>query len=100
MRNKEKELLNSAPAPKAPTVDDLQAKKLQLQIEILEEKKRQEQLKQRQTIQKMNQRTYIKVQPQKRKTSLFYILLLPLGIAFAPFIIIGWILITCTKNVK
>lgn len=35
----EKEFLNLAPTPKAPTKEDLQIKKLQLQIEQLEAKK-------------------------------------------------------------
>lgn len=99
MNNNSKELdfLNSAPAQKEPTAEDLKKQKLKLQIEILEEKKRQQQQKAQQT---QTNRQFRPATAKRKKSPLLYMFLLPLILAFAPFIILGWILIECTKTVK
>ena len=94
---KELDFLNSAPAQKEPTTEDLKKQKLKLQIEILEEKKRQQQQKTHQT---QTNKQFRPTTAKRKKTLLLYIFLLPLIFAFAPFIILGWILIECTKAAK
>ena len=74
----EKQFLNSAPAPKAPTKEDLQIKKLQLQIEQLEQKK---------------QHTQTKTQKSVYTKGLITIT----TIFLAPLVILGGFLIACAK---
>lgn len=69
------------PKDNKPTKEDLQIKKLQLQIEALEEKKKAQQQKQQQ-INKTNISKTINI--------LFYMFL-------APFLIIGFFAIECAK---
>ena len=95
---KEKEFLNSALAPKEPTAEDLKKQKLKLQIEILEEKKRQQQQKAQQK--QINVKQFKPITTKRKKSPLLYIFLLPIILAFSPLIILGWILIECTKAVK
>lgn len=94
---KELDFLNSAPAQKEPTAEDLKKQKLKLQIEILEEKKRQQQQKAQQT---QTNKQFKPITTKRKKSPLFYMFLLPLILAFSPFIILGWILIECTKAAK
>lgn len=77
--NKEKEFLNSAPVPKAPTREDLQIKKLQLQIEQLEQKKQQQ------------------AQQPGQKINIFKGLGIIALILLAPFVILGGFLLACAK---
>lgn len=77
--NKEKDFLNSAPAPKPPTKEDLQIQKLQLQIEQLKQQPQQKQTK--------NKKLF------KTSTKIIMIILVP-------FIILGYFLLACAKAVK
>ena len=82
VNNKEINFLNmETPKDNKPTKVDLQIKKLQLQIEALEEKKKAQQQKQQQ-INKTNISKTINI--------LFYMFL-------APFLIIGFFAIECAK---
>lgn len=82
VNNKEINFLNmETPKDNKPTKEDLQIKKLQLQIEALEEKKKAQQQKQQQ-INKTNISKTINI--------LFYMFL-------APFLIIGFFAIECAK---
>lgn len=83
---KEKDFLNSKPLePAKPTKEDLQIKKLQLQIEALEEKKK---------IQQQKQEQISKLQATK---SILKGLIAICGILLAPFIILGGFLLACAK---
>lgn len=95
---KELDFLNSTPAQKEPTAEDLKKQKLKLQIEILEEKKRQQQQKAQQK--QINVKQFKPITTKRKKSPLLYMFLLPLILAFSPFIILGWILIECTKAAK
>lgn len=95
---KELDFLNSAPAQKEPTAEDLKKQKLKLQIEILEEKKRQQQQKAQQK--QINVKQFKPITTKRKKSPLLYMFLLPLILAFSPFILLGWILIECTKAAK
>ena len=82
INNKEINFLNmETPKDNKPTKEDLQIKKLQLQIEALEEKKKAQQQKQQQTN---------KTDISKTINILFYMFL-------APFLIIGFFAIECAK---
>ena len=82
INNKELNFLNmETPKDDKPTKEDLQIKKLQLQIEALEEKKKAQQQKQQQI-----NRTNI----SKTINVLLYLFL-------APFLIIGFFAIECAK---
>lgn len=88
----EKEFLNSKPLePAKPTKEDLQIKKLQLQIEALEEKKKIQQQKQE------KQEQISKLQATK---SILKGLIAICGILLAPFIILGGFLLACAKAAK
>ena len=79
INNKEIDFLNmETPKDNKPTKEDLQIKKLQLQIEALEEKKKAQQQKQQ------------KSTLSKTINILFYMFL-------APFLIIGFFAIECAK---
>lgn len=81
----EKEFLKNGTIEKPETKEDLQIKKLKLQIEQLEEKKRQQAQKQQQTSKLQATRDIIKA-------------LLYLGIILlAPLFIMGGFLLTCAK---
>lgn len=81
INNKELNFLNSeTPKDNRPNKEDLQIKKLQLQIEALEEKKKAQQ--QKQQINKINISKTINI--------LLYLFL-------APFLIIGFFAIECAK---
>lgn len=81
INNKELNFLNmETPKDNKPTKEDLQIKKLQLQIETLEEKKKAQQQKQQ-----IN-----KIDISKTISILIYIFL-------APFLIIGFFAIECAK---
>lgn len=81
INNKELNFLNmDTPKDNKPTKEDLQIKKLQLQIEALEEKKKAQQQKQQ-----IN-----KTDISKTINILFYLFL-------APFLIIGFFAIECAK---
>lgn len=82
INNKEIKFLNmETPKDNKPTKEDLQIKKLQLQIEALEEKKKAQQQKQQQ----IN-----KTDISKTINILIYMFL-------APFLIIGFFAIECAK---
>ena len=82
INNKELNFLNTdTPKDNKPTKEDLQIKKLQLQIEALEEKKKAQQQKQQQ----IN-----KIDISKTINILLYMFL-------APFLIIGFFAIECAK---
>ena len=82
INNKELKFLNTeTPKDNRPTKEDLQIKKLQLQIEALEEKKKAQQQKQQQTN---------KADISKTINILIYMFL-------APFLIIGFFAIECAK---
>lgn len=82
INNKELNFLNTdTPKDNKPTKEDLQIKKLQLQIEALEEKKKAQQQKQQQTN---------KADISKTINILIYMFL-------APFLIIGFFAIECAK---
>ena len=82
INNKEINFLNmETPKDNKPTKEDLQIKKLQLQIEALEEKKKAQQQKQQQ----IN-----KTDISKTINILIYLFL-------APFLIIGFFAIECAK---
>lgn len=82
INNKEIKFLNmETPKDNRPTKEDLQIKKLQLQIEALEEKKKAQQQKQQQTN---------KTDISKTINILIYLFL-------APFLIIGFFAIECAK---
>ena len=82
INNKELEFLNMETVTNnEPTKEDLQKRKLQLQIEALEEKKKAQQ--QKQQINKMD--------ISKTTNGLIYILL-------APILIIGFFFIECAKQ--
>ena len=82
INNKELNFLNmETPKDNKPTKEDLQTKKLQLQIEALEEKKKAQQQKQQQ----IN-----KTDISKTINILIYMFL-------APFLIIGFFAIECAK---
>lgn len=82
INNKELNFLNmETPKDNKPTKEDLQIKKLQLQIEALEEKKKAQQQKQQQ----IN-----KTDISKTINILIYLFL-------APFLIIGFFAIECAK---
>lgn len=82
INNKELNFLNmETPKDNRPTKEDLQIKKLQLQIEALEEKKKAQQQKQQQ----IN-----KADISKAISILIYMFL-------APFLIIGFFAIECAK---
>ena len=81
INNKEINFLNmETPKDNRPTKEDLQIKKLQLQIEALEEKKKAQQQKQQ-----IN-----KIDISKTINILLYLFL-------APFLIIGFFAIECAK---
>lgn len=88
INKKEKEFLNGATAPKQPTKENLQIKKLQLQIEALEEKKKTQTQKQEKTSKLQTVKTITK--------GLFAIC----AILLAPFIILGGFLLACAKAAK
>ncbi len=82
INNKELNFLNmETPKDNKPTKEDLQIKKLQLQIEALEEKKKAQQQKQQQID---------KIDISKTINILIYMFL-------APFLIIGFFAIECAK---
>lgn len=82
INNKELNFLNTeTPKDNKPTKEDLQIKKLQLQIEALEEKKKAQQQKQQQID---------KIDISKTINILIYLFL-------APFLIIGFFAIECAK---
>lgn len=82
INKKELNFLNmETPKDNKPTKEDLQIKKLQLQIEALEEKKKAQQQKQQQTN---------KADISKTINILLYMFL-------APFLIIGFFAIECAK---
>lgn len=82
INNKELNFLNTdTPKDNKPTKEDLQIKKLQLQIEALEEKKKAQQQKQQQID---------KIDISKTINILIYMFL-------APFLIIGFFAIECAK---
>lgn len=82
INNKEINFLNmETPKDNRPTKEDLQIKKLQLQIEALEEKKKAQQQKQQQID---------KIDISKTINILIYMFL-------APFLIIGFFAIECAK---
>lgn len=82
INNKELNFLNmETPKDNKPTKEDLQIKKLQLQIEALEEKKKAQQQKQQQID---------KIDISKTINILLYLFL-------APFLIIGFFAIECAK---
>lgn len=81
INNKELNFLNmETPKDNKPTKEDLQIKKLQLQIEALEEKKKAQQQKQQ----------IDKIDISKTINILLYLFL-------APFLIIGFFAIECAK---
>lgn len=81
INNKEINFLNTeTPKDNKPTKEDLQIKKLQLQIEALEEKKKAQQQKQQ----------IDKIDISKTINILIYMFL-------APFLIIGFFAIECAK---
>ena len=81
INNKEIKFLNmETPKDNKPTKEDLQIKKLQLQIEALEEKKKAQQQKQQTN----------KIDTSKTISILIYMFL-------APFLIIGFFAIECAK---
>lgn len=83
--NNERDFLKNGKIEKPETKEDLQIKKLKLQIEQLEEKKRQQAQKQQQTSKLQTTRDIIKA-------------LLYLGIILlAPLFIIGGFLLACAK---
>ena len=83
--DREKEFLKNGKMEKPETKEDLQIKKLKLQIEQLEEKKRQQAQKQQQTSKLQATRDIIKA-------------LLYLGIILlAPLFIMGGFLLACAK---
>lgn len=88
INKKEKEFLNGATAPKQPTKENLQIKKLQLQIEALEEKKK---------IQTQKQEKTSKLQTVKTITKGLFTIC---AILLAPFIILGGFLLACAKASK
>ena len=81
INNKELNFLNmETPKDNKPTKEDLQIKKLQLQIEALEEKKKAQQQKQ-----------------QINKTDISKTINILLYLFLAPFLIIGFFAIECAK---
>lgn len=81
INNKEIKFLNmETPKDNKPTKEDLQIKKLQLQIEALEEKKKAQQQKQ-----------------QINKTDISKTINILIYIFLAPFLIIGFFAIECAK---
>lgn len=81
INNKEINFLNmETPKDNRPTKEDLQIKKLQLQIEALEEKKKAQQQKQ-----------------QINKTDISKTINILLYMFLAPFLIIGFFAIECAK---
>lgn len=81
INNKELNFLNmETPKDNRPTKEDLQIKKLQLQIEALEEKKKAQQ-----------QQQIDKIDISKTINILLYLFL-------APFLIIGFFAIECAKE--
>ena len=81
INNKEMDFLNmETPKDNRPTKEDLQIKKLQLQIEALEEKKKAQQQKQ-----------------QINKTDISKTINILLYMFLAPFLIIGFFAIECAK---
>lgn len=82
INNKEINFLNmETPKDNRPTKEDLQIKKLQLQIEALEEKKKAQQQKQQQI----------------NKTDISKTINILLYMFLAPFLIIGFFAIECAK---
>ena len=82
INNKEINFLNmETPKDNKPTKEDLQIKKLQLQIEALEEKKKAQQQKQQQI----------------NKTDISKTINILLYMFLAPFLIIGFFAIECAK---
>ena len=81
INNKELNFLNmDTPKDNKPTKEDLQIKKLQLQIEALEEKKKAQQQKQ-----------------QINKTDISKTINILIYMFLAPFLIIGFFAIECAK---
>ena len=81
INNKEIKFLNmETPKDNKPTKEDLQTKKLQLQIEALEEKKKAQQQKQ-----------------QINKTDISKTINILIYMFLAPFLIIGFFAIECAK---
>lgn len=81
INNKEIKFLNmETPKDNRPTKEDLQIKKLQLQIETLEEKKKAQQQKQ-----------------QTNKTDISKTINILICMFLAPFLIIGFFAIECAK---
>ena len=88
INNKEINFLNmETPKNNRPSKEDLQIKKLQLQIEALEEKKKAQQQKQQQ---QQQQQQIDKIDISKTINILIYMFL-------APFLIIGFFAIECAK---
>ena len=90
INKKEIEFLNMETVKEnKPTKEDLQIKKLQLQIEALEEKKKAQQQAQQQKQQQQQQINYRNI--SKSINGLIYVLL-------APILIIGFFFIECAKQ--
>jgi hypothetical protein len=77
INNKEINFLNTETPKREPTLDELKAQKLQLQIEEMKEKRQAKQTQQKSTL-------------SKTINILFYMFL-------APFLIIGFFAIECAK---
>lgn len=92
---KEKQFLNSQTEPTKPTKEDLQIKKLQLQNEVLEQKKNIQQ-------QKIQQQQQQEQKKSKLETTRGVIkgLIAICAILLAPFIILGGFLLACAKAAK
>lgn len=78
INKKEIDFLNNYTPEKAPTLDELKAQKLQLQIEEMKEKRQSKQIPQKSTLSKIT-------------TTLFYIILMPL-------LITGFFFIECARH--
>jgi hypothetical protein len=89
---KEKQFLNSQTEPTKPTKEELTNQKLQLQIELLQQKKNQ----QAQKIQQQEQ----KKSKLEATRGVIKILMAICGILLAPFIILGGFLLACAKAAK
>ena len=78
INNKEMDFLNNYTPKKEPTLDELKAQKLQLQIEVMKEKRQAKQTPQKSTLSKIT-------------TILFYTMLTPL-------LITGFFFVECAKQ--
>lgn len=92
---KEKQFLNSQTEPTKPTKEELTNQKLQLQIELLQQKKNI----QAQKIQQQQQQEQKKSKLQTTR-GIIKILIAICGILLAPFIILGGFLLACAKAAK